>query len=64
MVFKFDTVASNICGSSIQNFFHVSFLTARILRWFLYFLYICSSLALLVRKFVHTLAVGYITFST
>jgi len=34
---KFGTLASNTCGSSVEDFLHVSFLASRILRWFLHF---------------------------
>jgi hypothetical protein len=42
----FCTAEPNICGSSVGNFFHVTFLASRILRWLLHFWKICTPLAL------------------
>jgi len=37
MATKLCTVAPNICGSSVWNLLHVTFLMPRILRWLVHF---------------------------
>ena len=44
MTTTFCTVAPNICVPSVWNLLHVTFLTARILRWFQEFWKVCAPL--------------------
>lgn len=47
---KFYTLAPNICASIVWNLRHVTLLTPRILRWFVYFFKICAPLSWTILK--------------